>query len=293
MRKLSVPEWCCAIRFNDSENVSLMDDNKSEFAIIKDSYRYWSADPFLYKRDEKYYLFFEMFDRLKRKGLLGCREVSKNGIGKMQIVYECDGHLSYPFIYEEDGEIYMLPESSSLGQLFRLRCVEFPLKWEKDSVLIHGHFADTTPVFWGATKYYISEKIVKKGVFDRVDILYEQDGRVYECTNNPVKLDVNTARCAGKIFEHNNELIRPSQDCGQFYGEKLNFNKIVEISKENYKEETVKTVLVKDIKLNQKNDFIGIHTYNKLGNVEVIDLKIGANFNILNIIGGVLKRLRR
>ena len=42
-----------------------------------------------------------------------------------------------------------------------------------------------------------------------------------------------------------------------------------------------------------KNDFTGIHTYNCLGNVEVIDIKIGANFNIFNIIGAVWKRLFR
>lgn len=293
MRKLSVPEWCCAVRFNDSDDTYLIENTQKPFTVIKDSYRYWTADPFLFKYENEYYLFFEMFDRLKRKGLLGCRKVSKTGYGKMHIIYECDSHLSYPFIYEENGNIYIMPESGKSGEVFRLKCIEFPEKWEKESVLIKERLADTTMVSVDNTKYYLSEKVDDSNVFDRLDLYYEENGAITECENNPVKLDLNTARCAGKVFEYKGDLIRPSQDCGLSYGEKLNFNKIVEISKSGYREETVKTVLVKDIRLNCENHFSGIHTYNRLDHVEVIDLKIGANFNILNIIGAVLKRLRR
>ncbi len=290
--KLSVPEWCCAIRYNDNSSGSILNDTDAEFVVIKNSLRYWCADPFLFKYKDKYYLFFEMFDRLKRKGLLGYREISETYIGKMKVIYECDTHLSYPFIYEKDGKICIIPESNDSKELFYLVCKQFPSKWEKESVILNEHLVDTTLYNNDGTTFYISEKIINKGVFDRVDLYYEESGKVVECKSNPVKVDATTARGAGKIFNYNGNLIRPSQNCGKSYGEKLNFNIINELTKESFSEVIFKTVSVDEIKVKNKEKFNGIHTYNKIDNLEVIDLKISSNFNVLNVIGGVLKRLK-
>lgn len=289
INSLFIPEWCCAVRFNGKD--ILLNDTETPFTVIRDSYRYWTADPFLYKYGDKYYLFFEMYDRFKRKGLLGCREISENGYGKMRIIWEESTHLSYPFIFCEDGNIYIIPESGMSNELFRLRCVDFPYNWEKDKILCNQALADTTVFNCDDTKYYISEKVDGSYVFNRVDLFYEENGQFTECAENPVKTDVNTARCAGKLFYHNGKLIRPSQNCGKYYGEKLNFNEVISISKDSYVERLIKEISISDIKLNVKNNFVGIHTYNKLDNVEVIDLKISGRFNLLSILGAVLKRV--
>ncbi len=291
MRKLSVPEWCCAVRFNKDSNTSILNDTKSEFTAIKDSYRYWTADPFLAEENGKYYLFFEAYDRLKRKGVLGFREISENSVGKIKIIYECPSHLSYPFIFKENGTYYIVPESKESGELFRLRCEHFPDKWVKEKVLLKEHIVDTTIFNNNGINYYVSERVMKPGVFDRLDIFYEKDGCIFDCATNPVKRDAETARGAGKFFEYDGMLIRPSQNCGKQYGDKLNFNEVLRLDENGFDEKIYKTVSAEDISLNIKNDFTGIHTYNRCGNAEVIDLKIGAKFNILNIIGAVLKRL--
>ena len=291
MRRLSVPEWCCAIRFNNEEKC-LIDDADTEFNVIENTLRYWCADPFVFSKDGKYYLFFEMFDRLKRKGLIGCREITDNRIGDIQVVFECEHHLSYPLVYEEDGNIYMLPECEISGELFRLKCMHFPDVWVKDKVYIKERLADTTRFEQNDINYYLSEKVNDEKIFDRLDLFYEKNGEFKECKNNPVKIDINSARCAGNLFEYNGRIIRPSQNCGEEYGKKLNFNNVVSISEENYSEELVKCVDVKDVHLNSDNIYSGIHTYNKLDKIEVIDLKIPSNFNLLNIIGAVFKRLK-
>ena len=291
MIKLRVPEWCCAIRFN-SKSSNIIDDTDAKFTVIKDSYRYWTADPFLFKKEEKYYLFFEMFDRLKRKGLLGCREISENGFGKMRIIYECRNHLSYPYIFEYDDDIFIIPECEQSGELFLLKCVKFPTEWKKEKVLINQRLVDTTPITFEGVNYFISEIVDDKKVFDRVDLFYEENGSFFECKSNPAKVDLNSARCAGKVFKYNSSLVRPSQDCSRFYGEKLNFNRITKISKDEYREEIIKSVSVNDIKTDGNNNFIGIHTYNRIDNIEVIDLMISDNFNVLNIIGALLKKIR-
>ena len=60
MRKLSVPEWCCAVRFNQDGGTSILNDTETEFTVIKDSYRYWTADPFLAEENGKYYFWGDM-----------------------------------------------------------------------------------------------------------------------------------------------------------------------------------------------------------------------------------------
>lgn len=293
MRKLSVPEWCCAVRFNQDGGTSILNDTETEFTVIKDSYRYWTADPFLAEENGKYYLFFEAYDRLKRKGVLGYREITKNSAGKIKIIYECGSHLSYPFIFKENGTYYIVPESKASGELFHLKCEHFPDKWVKEKVISKVGVVDTTIVNYNGVDYFVSQRVISAGRFDRLDLFYIENGKFCECKNNPIKTDAETARGAGKFFEYNEKLIRPSQNCGAQYGDKLNFNEVISISKDSYTEKLLKTISVNDIKLNIKNDFTGIHTYNCLGNVEVIDIKIGANFNIFNIIGAVWKRLFR
>lgn len=54
--KLRVPEWCCAVRFN-TDGHTVFDDLETPFTVLKNSRRYWCADPFLYQRDGQYYLF--------------------------------------------------------------------------------------------------------------------------------------------------------------------------------------------------------------------------------------------
>ena len=285
--------WCCAVRFNNASSTSILNNLDEEFFVIKDGYRYWTADPFLVFENNKYYLFFEVFDRLKRKGLLGYREISKSSVGDIRIIYESYEHLSYPFIYKKGGEYFIVPESNKQGELFRLKCIDFPDKWEKEKVLANDNLVDTTITVKDGVTYYISERVVENNVFDRIDLLYEKDGVFIECENNPVKLDANTSRGAGKLFEYNGKLIRPSQDCGKAYGEKLNFNEIKELSENSFREETVKSISHNDLKLNCKNDFIGIHTYNTVNNVEVVDLKIKGKFNVLNTLGAIIKQIKR
>ncbi len=291
-KSLFVPEWCCAIRFNKHAGMSLLNDTETKFCVIKNPLRYWTADPFLINHNGKYYLFFEAYDRLKRKGLLGYREITEQKFGKINIIYETDSHLSYPYIYEEKGSFYIIPESKESGKLIKLKCVDFPCKWELDSIIAKIALVDTTPFKFHDEQYFISERVMQTGRFNRVDLFYEENGKFVECKNNPVKNDVINARGAGKIFEYNGSYIRPAQNCGKFYGESINFNKIIAISKDHYNEELIKSISVSDLKLDSNRKYIGIHTYNKLDNIEVIDLKIAKKFNLLNIIGALTKRLK-
>ena len=293
VNKTMFPEtWCLAVRFNADDSTNLLNDTDTPFTVIPNTKEYWCADPFLFEKDGTLYAFFEVLDYSKRKGLLGYRTVSENGFGNINIIYEDECHLSFPFIYEENGEIYMVPESSKSNTLFRLKCKRFPDVWEKEKVLLEDEVVDTVIFDKDNVRYYVSQRVDSEKLYNRLDVFYDDNGELKEIEGNPQKLDSCTARGAGKVFSFDGGLIRPSQDCGTSYGEKLNFNKIIRLDKSCYKEKLIKTVNCSDIKLDADNNFDGIHTYNKLGNVEIIDLRIPSSFSIRNTIGAVNKILK-
>lgn len=281
--------WTSAIRFNEDKNTSILTDKETPFTVVPNSKRYWTADPFLFEKDGTLYLFFEAFDIFKRKGLLGYRTVEKGHFGEIHIFYEHSSHLSFPFIYEENGDIYVIPESAKSGELFRLTCTHFPDKWEKERVLLKDAVVDTVRYVSKGKEYFISEKVIEPNVFDRVDLYYMQNGTLVPSEKNPVKLDASNARGAGAVTEINGKRIRPSQDCGTSYGERLNINELIAVSEDGMEESLIDTFTFRDIPLNDNIKIDGIHTYNRLGNVEVIDLRIPGKFNLRYTLGFINK----
>jgi hypothetical protein len=93
------------------------------------------------------------------------------------------------------------------------------------------------------------------------------DGSWHFHPANPISTDVRNNRGAGRVFAANNRLIRPSQNCCPVYGSSFSLNEITELSKTQYKERSCKTVTSWDT-------LAGVHTYNFVGNIELIDGKI-------------------
>lgn len=111
---------------------ALLTDETTPFKAIKNSLRYWVADPFVFERDGETYIFAELFDYLRRRGVIGYSKLKANGnfSSWKEIIVE-PYHMSYPQIFEHDGEIYIVPETGSGHTLDMYRAVDFPDKWEK------------------------------------------------------------------------------------------------------------------------------------------------------------------
>ena len=291
MRKLSVSEWCCAVRFNNNDN-NVMTDLSTPFVVLPNSERYWCADPFLFQKDGHFYVFFEAYDRLKRKGVLGYRQITENTVGSIHIFYETTSHLSYPFIYEADGDIYIVPESNMSGELYRLKCLSFPNKWEREEVLLNRRLVDSTFFSYEGAEYCLSTQIDDSLIFDRLDLFYKSNGQWLPCLHNPVKRDLASVRGAGKCFEQDSVWYRPSQDCSNGYGCALCLNAIDKINSNEYMEHCIKKLQPTEIQTNTGVQYQGIHTYNRLKHIEVIDLKTPPELHILNLLGGFWKRVR-
>src|SRR5205807_6639247 len=76
------------------------------------------ADPFMIQAGDAWYMFFEAKNAMTRKGEIGLA-VSKDGLNwsYKQIVLAEPFHLSYPYVFESEGEYYMIPETLQARQI--------------------------------------------------------------------------------------------------------------------------------------------------------------------------------
>lgn len=254
--------------YTDSDSV-VNGKGKYKFDLIKASKRYWYADPFLFEKDGETYLFVEVFDNKMEKGHIGCSRYVNGAFTEPVPVLTEKFHLSYPYVFEKDSEVYMMPESHEDNCIQLYRAVDFPNKWVKDRVLI----ADINNV----DTVMENDLLITSAVCPENDMsidlrIYDADGN--ECPCSPVYKGSFTKRGAGKVFDFKNMRIRPAQGCENgVYGGKLIFNKINECTPQSYSEEEFSEITPDNIETDIMFKPSGIHTYARTGKIEIVDIK--------------------
>ncbi len=89
------------------------------------------ADPFGLWRNGWLHVFVERYDYRTRHGVIECLLLNQD----MQITYRRTvlrepWHLSYPYVFEAEGDVWMLPEAHRSGTLTLYRAKSFPDRWE-------------------------------------------------------------------------------------------------------------------------------------------------------------------
>lgn len=238
------------------------------------------ADPFLFKQNDRYYIFFEVYDNITSTGIIAY-SYSDDGVNWTygQIVLREKYHLSYPYIFEEDGEIYMIPEGGSGGNVKLYRATDFPNKWEVESVLLNEGYWDPSYVKKDGIHYlFVLETAFKKGD-DKTRLFYSENLKSgwKEHPSSPIiSNDTHITRPGGRIIKDREKLFRYTQDCYDFYGENVREFEILELTKESYKEKEIRIILNKDsIEGSWKKD--GVHNIDYLND----------NGNYLLVMDGV------
>jgi hypothetical protein len=257
----SFDQWIVGYRFD-----------REEFKyLIPPADRFW-ADPFQVKVDGRYYIFFEDYVNSAGRAHISVVEVDRNGIvsGPTEVL-KLDCHLSYPFIFEWQGDYYMIPETGERNMVELYRATSFPFKWEPVKVLLEARAPLDATLIEVDRRWVMFVNIEEEGVAVNWDELhlYLADsplGPWQPHPRNPVVSDVRRARPAGRLFWFNGALFRPSQDSTHRYGYSTIINIVREISATTYKEIPV-------IKFNPDwdNDLLGIHTVNLLDELTVFD----------------------
>jgi hypothetical protein len=157
-----------------------------------------------------------------------------------------NAHRSYPFLYEENGHVFLLPEMAASGELVLFE-LDSPDRARPFCVIARNvRVADPT-LFVHDGRYWIAYTDTGFGVDDNLCLLYARRlaGPWTPHPLNPVKVDIRSSRPGGTPFVLNGKLYRPSQDCSATYGANLALNLVRVCTPDRY-EEDVAAVLRPD-----------------------------------------------
>jgi hypothetical protein len=233
--------------------------------------RFW-ADPFIWIHENKYFIFIEELFYSTRRGHIICLTLDKEmNLLSNQVVLERPYHLSYPFLIEYEGQLYMIPETGENNGVELYRCTYFPNQWEFEKTLINDVYAVDATLLKTQGKWWLFANIKEKGgsTWDTLHLYYADHPLSSQWTphpRNPIVKDIHSARPAGRIFSDNGRLIRPSQDCSVRYGYAINFNQIITLTETDYVETCERT-----FKPPVKGRILATHTFNDVAGMMAID----------------------
>ncbi|MBT8196465.1 MAG: hypothetical protein KJO64_08550 [Bacteroidia bacterium] len=223
------------------------------------------ADPFGFIENNQLHILYELYPFKKQKGQINSvrHDLTNGKYLDDSLTIKEEHHLSYPHIVHFNNEIYCIPESHKDNCIKLYKYVESKNEWNYNSTLIQNFPAIDSTILYHNNLWWLFCTNFKTGKEHKLHLFYADDllGDWNPHLMNPVKVDVSTARPAGNLFKENNELYRPSQDCAGTYGRKVVINKIIELTKNSYKEETVSYIEAND-KIYSK----GLHTLSYIDN---------------------------
>ncbi len=224
------------------------------------------ADPFVMGWKGRNFIFYEAICKATRRGCISCREINADlTLSEPVRVIDQPYHMSYPFVFQAMGQIYMLPESSANRTVELYRATEFPYKWTLERVLLNDvALVDTTPFFLDGIWYFFTTASETGEA-----LLYYADrfdGEWHYHRRNPICSDIRRARGAGALFYRGGRLIRPAQDCSVRYGYAIRLNEVSVLTPKDYSEQLVETITP-----TWEDNLLRTHTLNSNGSLEVLD----------------------
>lgn len=269
--KLYLKQWTVGIAESSMEDIIKNKEINSTFKWIplNNNYQFF-ADPFIFKLNTRNYaILFEELDYKKQYGYICQFNLNDHfEIISKKVLLETQTHLSYPFIFYENNEMYVFPESSANG---KLSCYHYDYKNQSLSFvkdILDLPLLDST-ILKHDGNYWIFCTMSGKDSNNKLYIYYSKNlfGPYVPHQKNPVKNDLNGSRPAGDFVQVDRILYRPTQGSEKYYGSSINIFKITTLSEENFEEEFYMSI--KPDK-NEKFNF-GIHTINGTEGTIVVD----------------------
>ncbi len=229
------------------------------------------ADPFGYMLDGNLNILYEKYKYSNGKGTISRLRPRKDAILKRsRSVLEGEEHFSYPYTFEHDGEIWVLPEcfESDKLDLYKVNKENNELEFVKtlieDLPAIDPSLVEVDGQWW--LFYTLPEASNSELHIRYAD---EMMGPYKPHAANPVKCDIRSSRPAGTPFFHNGDLYRPAQDGSETYGGRIAMNKVLRLTPTAFDESVEKFIgPMKGTKYDQ-----GMHTVSSVGDITLIDGK--------------------
>jgi hypothetical protein len=230
------------------------------------------ADPFVVSSPEGTFVFLEDGPVGGGPARISVVPLRPDGTqaSNVRVALDRPSHLSYPFVFRDDGAWYMLPETAETGTVELLRARDFPWQWEPCGVLLHDIRAYDPTLVRHAGSYWLFVTTAAPGASPSDELyLYSAPalmGPWRPHPLNPIVSDARRARPAGRVLRYGDSLIRPAQDASGGYGKRISLNRIDVLTHDEYRETPVGT-----IEPGWLPGVVRTHTYTADGSIEALD----------------------
>ena len=251
--------WNICYQFTENWNAPLIKNS----IIIKNPKNRFLADPFSINYNGRNVVYVEDYDYNSNKGKISAYEINSEGYKEIGVAIEEKFHLSYPFIFKSNEDLFMIPESHQSKDIRIYKCTKFPLKWKLHGILMKNVSAVDTNIIKFNNKYWLFTSLDSSKLGEHsseLHIFYSDkiDSNSWTPHSlNPVIFDSKKARNAGVIYSKDQQLYRvfQRQDFDQ-YGAALGISKIKSLTENEYDEE-----VFMNIKPDFKKNILGIHSF--------------------------------
>jgi hypothetical protein len=206
------------------------------------------ADPFVFRRGDLDVCFVEDYDFRTKRAKISVFKISGNKYEELGSALDEPFHLSYPFIFTVDNELYMCPETVAIREIRLYKCTEFPLRWSFHKTLINDVSAVDTNIFFFKDRWWLLTTIDSSEIGELCSELHVFYSDAFDSDawtphpKNPVVFDSERARNGG-FFYDGERLLRVFQRQGfDLYGESMGIAQIKDLGVETYREEAVSRI---------------------------------------------------
>lgn len=214
---------------------------------IKNPKNHFFADPFIITKNNRTICFVEDYDYKKKKGHITAIEIlDKKNYKVLGAIIEEDYHMSFPYIFECEEELYMIPETIQSDSIRLYKCTEFPLKWAYQKDILSNVSAVDSMLFKFGQKWWLLSNMAENKTGNHCSQLmayYSNHPLSDQWTAhaaNPLVFDSKIARNGGILNVKSNTPIRVRQKQGfDDYGVGMTLAVINELTASSYNEEQI------------------------------------------------------
>jgi hypothetical protein len=134
---------------------------------IKNPPNRFFADPFVITKNERTICYVEDYFYKQKKGCITAIEIiDNNNYIILGPVIEEPFHMSFPFIFEFNQELFMVPETGESNSIRLYKCIEFPLKWSYQKDILTDCNAFDSMIFEHKKRWWLLTNMATKGNSD-------------------------------------------------------------------------------------------------------------------------------
>lgn len=206
------------------------------------------ADPFLFVFKDRLYLFYEDQTYFNKGGNINMVSTDdlKHWTRPVSILNDEGIHFSFPYVFEDNGYIYMIPETGWSGtirlykaandNLTKFFFVKNLFERDKRPAGVIFDYADNVLYKKEGIYYLFTSLLDEKGYYLQLYTAHSLEGPYELHPSTPLQYNKKYGRNGGSLIERGNKLFRVAQDCSETYGGNIHLMEITELSPSKYSE---------------------------------------------------------